>query len=80
MLKLPPDPDGYNDRRAMWAGKSLDVFAQETRIKDEDNGLKLSDLLSDLMHWCDRNGVDFEYEINRARGNYVAETLPEGGL
>jgi hypothetical protein len=31
---------------------------------------------ADLMHWCDRNGYDFEVALCRARNHDEAETLP----
>jgi hypothetical protein len=31
------------------------------------------DLLSDLMHWCDGQGIDFEAKLNTARKNHAAE-------
>ena len=37
-----------------------------------------SDLLGDLMHWCDRNGFKFDLALERARGHYEAETGGEG--
>lgn len=74
MKTLPPDPEGMNDKRAGWAATAVDAFMQETRTDPED---ALGDLLADLMHWCDRGELGFEHELNRARGHYLAETLPE---
>ena len=72
--KLPPDPEGMNDKRAAWAGTALAAFMKETGTEDED---ALGDLLCDLMHWCDRNNYDFDAALDRARGHYEAETLGE---
>jgi hypothetical protein len=69
--KLPPDPEGMNDKRAAWAGAALATFMQVTGTDDE---YAVGDLLSDLMHWCDRNNYDFEAALARARGHYAAET------
>lgn len=33
----------------------------------------ICDLLADLRHWADANGVDFDDELNRANGHYAAE-------
>ncbi len=33
----------------------------------------VSDLLADLMHWCDWHEQDFEKELKRARGHYETE-------
>lgn len=73
-LKLPPDPDQTNDLRADWANSALVTFMDVTKSDPPD---MLSDLITDLMHWCDRNGQNFETELTRARGNYHEETLPD---
>lgn len=62
---LPPDPDGMNDKRARLAGNAINVFGGH-----EDS---LSDLLVDLMHWADRNELDFQDELDRALRNYASE-------
>ena len=71
---LPPDPENKNDARAAWAGKALATFIQETSTDKED---ALGDLLTDLMHWCDRNNYEFNAALDRARGHYGAETIGE---
>lgn len=72
--KLPPDPEGMNDKRAVWAGAALATFIIQTGTEVED---AVGDLLGDLMHWCDRNNYDFEAALGRARGHYKAETVGE---
>jgi hypothetical protein len=74
--RLPPDIDGMNDERADWAGEALAAFARVTRMDSagEDAATILSDLLGDLLHWCDRHDLDFEEQLERARGHYAAET------
>ncbi len=71
--QLPADPDVMNDDRADWAAAAIDAFIDATGADRED---ALSDLLSDLMHLCDR--VDdlgnFKEQLERARGHYEAET------
>jgi hypothetical protein len=69
---LPHDPDGMNDERSIWAEAAIEAFEDATGCDRED---ALSDLLTDLMHWCDRNSVDFADALNNARGMYVEETL-----
>lgn len=71
---LPPDPDGQNDERAEWAEQAIEAFESATRADRED---ALCDLLADLMHWADRNGQDFDSQLDRARMHYAAETEPE---
>lgn len=71
---LPPDPEGMNDDRAKWAAAALRHFQRKTGTDTHDAP---SDLICDLMHWCDRTGFDFDDTLARARMHYEAET--EGG-
>ena len=68
---LPPDPENMNDERSAWAAVALEAFQDETRTDDED---AVADLLCDLRHWCDRNGMDFRIELARAMNHYREET------
>ncbi len=67
---LPPDPDELNACRAQWAAVALAAFRRQTGADAED---ALSDLLADLMHWCDRSGLSFVDELRRALGHYEEE-------
>jgi hypothetical protein len=69
--KLPPDPERMNGDRAEWAAAALRHFQCATGTDYEDASC---DLICDLMHWCDRNGFDFESTFRRARMHYEAET------
>ena len=68
---VPPDPEGQNDARAEWAGSALRFFQRSTGTDHSD---ALSDLLCNLLHWCDRNGLDFERELERGKCHYDEET------
>jgi len=72
-ITLPADPDEQNDDRSEWAEIALLAFMGQTRT---DVGDAVSDLLADMMHWCDRNGIDFGSELERAQEHYKEETLP----
>ena len=63
-----------NDQRAKWAGRAVDVFMETTGTDQED---AVSDLLCDIMHYCDRNATDFLSEVARARGHYEYEILEQ---
>jgi hypothetical protein len=69
--KLPPDPEGMNSDRALWAASAIYRFQQQTGT-DHENAL--CDLLCDLMHWSDRNNFNFGTTLTRAYGHYEAET------
>lgn len=68
---LPPDPEDMNEERSRWAEAAILEFQQQTGTDLED---AVSDLLADLMHWCDRHGSDFDHELQRARYHYDEET------
>ena len=68
---LPPDPDGMNADRSRWAEAAIFEFQRQTGADLED---AVSDLLADLMHWCDRRKLDFDKELDRARSHYDEET------
>ena len=68
---LPPDPERLNRNRARWAAAALAEFRRQTGADLED---AVSDLLADLMHWCDRLGQEFPQELRRARYHYEEET------
>lgn len=72
---LPPDPEGMNDKRSAWAGLAIATFQQATGTDDED---ALGDLLTDLMHWADRNNYDFDAALLRAQNHYADETSGDG--
>lgn len=72
---LPADPDGQNDDRAHWAAHALESFAAMTGCDAQDEAI--ADLIGNLMHWCDRNGRDFEKELQQGRDYYRAETAPD---
>lgn len=50
---------------------AIEAFAPGWR---EDAETAAADLLVDLHHWCDRQGLDFDVLHARAAGYYVEET------
>lgn len=72
--QLPPDPEGMNDKRAHWAAIAIASFQVATGTDVED---ALVDLLADLMHWADRQNIDFELALIRGKDHYQAETGEE---
>jgi hypothetical protein len=74
------DDGTTNDERASWAEVALLAFAQRTRMAKrvigdkEDAFLIVSDLLTDLAHWCDRHQVDLPAALTHAAQHYLAET------
>ncbi|MCA8270381.1 hypothetical protein [Burkholderia vietnamiensis] len=70
-LNLPPDPEGKNRERATFAREALEAFRRACRCDEED---AVKDLLCNLMHWCDRNGVEFAVAFDAALCAYREET------
>ncbi len=86
--RIPPDATAdegiTNDERASWAEVGLLAFGQRTGMlkahvgDKEDPFLVVADLLGDLAHWCDRNGVDMRVALRLAAQHYDEETGGKG--
>jgi hypothetical protein len=61
-----------NNDRAEWAAAALRHFQIHTGTEFDD---ALPDLLCDLHHWCDRENVNFQSALERARQHYDAESV-----
>lgn len=64
-----------NTDRAQWAEKAIQAFMDETGTDRED---ALADLLCNLHHWCDAEGLDFLKEYQRGMVHYAVEYLGDG--
>ena len=53
--KLPPDPDGMNEKRALWADACIHLMSRQTGC--EPGQQALGDLLCNIFHWGDRHGI-----------------------
>jgi hypothetical protein len=75
------DPDGLNESRAEWAAVAASAMATETGlIRDasaEDFWAQaIGDLLCNLHHLADREGLDFDELAEGAERMYEEETTP----
>jgi hypothetical protein len=86
-MQLPPDPEFMNNKRADWARNVLEYFEQygesphpdlTTEEQREIAKRNLSDLIADLDHYCDRNGLRMGEVISIASSCYSEETRHEG--
>jgi DNA mismatch endonuclease (patch repair protein) len=86
-MNVPPDPESMNNNRADWARDILDHFEQygervsvdlSTQQQREVTLQNLSDLIADLGHFCDRNGLWMHEAIQIASKHYGEETHHEG--
>jgi hypothetical protein len=71
---IKPDPEGMNDERVQLADLAIQAFQQKCFRLPEDPDTVVSDLLCDMHHWCDSQGLDFEEMLYRASQHYAAET------
>lgn len=73
-----------NARRAEWAEEALKSFAKQTG-QDRSGDLEysthsvVSDLICALMHFCDQNGIGFNFNecLLNAHGTYAEELAEE---
>jgi hypothetical protein len=66
-----------NRDRSLWAERALKSFARLTRMSADlrvEPEVVLSDLLTDLMHWCDVQRIDFGHAVGRAHDNHSEES------
>ena len=74
-MKLPS-----NRERADWASIALVAFAEEVRMEDEDRETQLSDLLCDLMHFCNVEKLKWSLCVSRAQNHFREEVAEETGM
>lgn len=66
-----------NEDRAESAFRALQKFNQVTDIEDEEPETQIADLLCNLQHYADEQGVDFQACLDRGNRNYEAEVQQE---
>jgi hypothetical protein len=75
---LPSDPEDMNDERAYWAGETLAYFTRTYGEQEGGDRQNLADLLADLAHYCDRNGLSLDGCLTTAQMHYAEETDHKG--
>lgn len=60
-----------NEDRANWAQTAITAYQKRVGTDDES---VLGDLLTDLHHWADQNGHDWESALASHDLHYTAET------
>lgn len=60
-----------------FAWKVVNVYNVTHLMDEEDKQNAITDVLADLMHWCDEYGTDFNEAIESARMHYAAEIKGE---
>lgn len=81
---LPPNPYRANGGRAQNVAKAFTAYRKHIRTLGAklkvDKADIVSDFLTDMRHWCDRNGVSFQVELKRANRHYQVETSTKRDL
>lgn len=78
---LPPDPEEMNDQRSAAAADTIQHFSRMhgELVRGEDmTEQNLVDLLGDIGHYCDRNGLNLSELLHMAASHYDEETNNEG--
>ncbi len=77
-MSNPEDYESMNAWRAAAAGDAVESFAASTYLTNADgDDIMLRDLLANLMHWADRQGLNFDNELHYARDHYGVEKAEE---
>lgn len=67
-----------NADRATAGQMGLEAYAKSVNMADEEpHEMNLTDLLADLMHFCDREQIDFHSCVARAHDHYREEVREE---
>lgn len=67
-----------NGDRASWAHEAIKTFADQCRSHNEDEETLVSDLVADLMHYCEQNGIEWDGVLARATNHFREEcSVPE---
>lgn len=66
-----------NYQRAQSALKAIQTFSAETGLEGEELDIPMTDLLCNLQHLAEAQGVDFQECLDRANRHYVNEIESE---
>ena len=69
-----------NRKRANWAQEAMEAVPAFSRMMDPAEGgpyTATKDLLCDLMHFCDREGIDFDEVLDAAKNLYDGEVADD---
>jgi hypothetical protein len=70
---LPPDKDGNNLKKAKEGAVLMAAMMMQPDVSPNS---PMADMLSCLMHYCDRAGLSWNQELDNARFMYVTDTSP----
>jgi hypothetical protein len=66
---MDPDlaPETDTEDRALWRMETTLIGFYDEPDDDEDPGMAVRDLLTDLVHYCRANALDLDHELEGAR-------------
>lgn len=74
-VRLEGSPESQNARRVEWARRAVARLKHETGLTNADGlDTAIVDLICDLLHLCNREGLEFEHVLALAKLHYDAET------
>jgi hypothetical protein len=62
-----------NAERASRGARALDYYSQGAGYDQGDREAFVTDLMTDLLHYCDAHGIDPEVMAERVQRHYKAE-------
>jgi hypothetical protein len=75
-FQMALDMPEKNIERAGWAEKGLLAYGHENGVRFEQEPVStVGDFLADLMHLCDRDGLNFEAMLEHGREHYDHESI-----
>lgn len=69
--------DLTNEQRAEWAYRAVQKHSQTTGSEEEEMDTQMSDLLCNMMHMADEQGLDFSEVMEQASRHYDTEVNSE---
>ena len=78
--RLPKYRQERNAKRVDQAEVALLAFAEATGLSEADHDVWVSDLLCNLMHYCEQQGKDLETELAHGQMHYEAEIDPKDDI
>lgn len=64
-----------NEERAARIDKLIEYYAVECKGDAYADETDPQDIICDIMHWCDRDGYNFEEFLSMARFHHEAERI-----
>ena len=77
MRKIPKSMPPTNEYRVTVAAKIVEKYAKKSGLENDELETQVSDLVSDLRHFCAFKGVPFSEVLRRSENHFTAEVTGE---